>query len=152
MSEGLLRIGQVAARLGLSTRTLRYYEELGLLEPTGHTAGGARRYTELDVERVAHIRRLQQVMGFDLDRIRDFLRAEDELARLRAEYSAGPPPDRGRQIATEALTLYDRMRAQVQDKLDALAAFDAEIEEKAARAARVARGERPAPERTGRGN
>ncbi len=50
--DGLLRIGEAAERAGVSCRTLRYYEELGLLVPAGHSAGGARRYTGDDVERL----------------------------------------------------------------------------------------------------
>ncbi len=138
MTERLLPIGEVAERLGVSTRTLRYYEQVGLLTPSGRSGGGARRYTELDLERVKHIRRLQTLMGFDLDRIRVFLTAEDELARLRAEYSAGPPPEREAEIAAEALTLYGRMAEQVREKLAALEEFLMELDEKAARARRVA--------------
>jgi DNA-binding transcriptional MerR regulator len=138
MTGALFSIGDVATQLSVSTRTLRYYEEIGLLTPTGRSAGGARRYTELDVARVAHIRRLQTVMGFDLDRIRDFLNAEDELARLRAEYSAGTAPAREQQIASEAAALYDRMRGQVIDKRAALDAFLAELDEKSAKARRKA--------------
>jgi DNA-binding transcriptional MerR regulator len=138
MTDRLLRIGEVAERLGVSTRTLRYYEEVGLLTPSGRTGGGARHYTDLDLERVKHIRRLQTLMGFDLDRIRVFLTAEDELARLRAEFSAGPPPEREAEIAAEALTLYGRMAEQVREKMAALDEFLVELEEKAARARRAA--------------
>jgi len=59
----LLPIGEAATRLGVSTRTLRYYEELGLVAPSGRTQGGSRRYAEPDVERVQHVRELQQVLG-----------------------------------------------------------------------------------------
>jgi DNA-binding transcriptional MerR regulator len=138
VSEPLLRIGAVAERIGVSTRTLRYYEEVGLLTPSGRSAGGARHYTDDDLVRVKHIRRLQTLMGFDLDRIRVFLNAEDELARLRAEYSAGPPHEREVEIATEAVELYSRMAAQVREKVDALGAFLSELEDKAERARRVA--------------
>jgi DNA-binding transcriptional MerR regulator len=140
MSEPLLRIGAVAKRIGVSTRTLRYYEEVGLLTPSGRSPGGARHYTDVDLERVKHIRRLQTLMGFDLDRIRVFLNAEDELARLRAEYSAGPPPDREMAIASEAVALYSRMGDQVREKVTALEDFLAELDDKAERARRVAAG------------
>jgi MerR family transcriptional regulator, repressor of the yfmOP operon len=137
-SKPLLRIGAVAEQAGVSTRTLRYYEEFGLLTPSGRSPGGARHYTDADLERVKHIRRLQTLMGFDLDRIRVFLTAEDELARLRAEYSAGPPPERETEIAAEAVALYSRMVVEVTAKVAALQDFLAELEEKAARARRVA--------------
>jgi MerR family transcriptional regulator, repressor of the yfmOP operon len=139
MTERLLRIGEVAASLGVSTRTLRYYEELGLLCLSTRTEGGARRYTIADVERVQRIRTLQTLLGFDLDRIRDLLGAEDELAALRSEFAAGVSAERQREIAARALTLYDRMRTQVRGKIAALEEFLAELNDKAGRARRVAR-------------
>jgi DNA-binding transcriptional MerR regulator len=138
VTEPLLRIGAVAEQLGVSTRTLRYYEEVGLLTPSGRSPGGARHYTDADLQRIKHIRRLQTLMGLDLDRIRVFLTAEDELARLRAEYSAGPPPEREAEIAAEAVALYSRMAAQVKEKVAALEDFLAELDEKAERARRAA--------------
>jgi DNA-binding transcriptional MerR regulator len=137
VTKQLFSIGDVAAELKLSTRTLRYYEQIGLLHPTGHSAGGARRYTDLDVQRVAQIRRFQSLMGFDLDRIRELLEVEDALARLRAEYRAGAAPERSQEIVTEALALYDRMRDQVREKLSALEEFLDELDAKVDRAQRA---------------
>lgn len=111
-----LRIGEAAARVGVSRRTLRYYEELGLLTPSERTPGGARRYTEDDVARLAHIRELQELMGFNLDEILEVVRAEDRLATLRAEWLAGRPPQRRAEILAEALELNARLRARVQRK------------------------------------
>lgn len=111
-----LRIGKAAARVGVSRRTLRYYEELGLLTPSERTPGGARRYTEDDVARLAHIRELQELMGFNLDEILEVVRAEDRLATLRAEWLAGRPPQRRAEILAEALELNARLRARVQRK------------------------------------
>jgi MerR family transcriptional regulator, repressor of the yfmOP operon len=122
----------------VSTRTLRYYEEVGLLTPSGRSPGGARHYTDDDLLRIKHIRRLQNLMGLDLDRIRVFLTAEDELSRLRAEYSAGPPPEREAEIAAEAVKLYSRMADQVKEKVAALEEFLTELDDKAERAGRVA--------------
>jgi DNA-binding transcriptional MerR regulator len=134
MNDGLLRIGELASSLGISTRTLRYYEEVGLLTPGGRTSGGSRRYTELDRARVAHIRTLQEVMGFDLDRIRRLLAAEDGLARLRAEYHAGAAAERKREIVAEAVVFYDQMLAEIDAKRRALAEFRADISARMARA------------------
>jgi DNA-binding transcriptional MerR regulator len=111
-----LRIGEAAARVGVSCRTLRYYEELGLLSPSERTPGGARRYSEDDVARLAHIRELQELMGFNLDEILEVVRAEDRLATLRAEWLAGRPPRRRAEILTEALELNARLRSRVRQK------------------------------------
>ena len=126
-----LRIGEVAAQAGVSTRTLRYYQELGMLAP-GHTAGGTRSYSPTDVARLRRILELRDVMGFDLDRIRTIVDAEDRLAELRDEVLAGVTLERRRDVVIEAITLNDRMREQVHQKLAVLEAFLAELEAKAA--------------------
>ena len=56
VSERTLRIGQIAEQVGVSTRTLRYYEELGLLQPSSYSQGGSRRYGEHDRQRILRIR------------------------------------------------------------------------------------------------
>ncbi|MBV9665904.1 MAG: MerR family transcriptional regulator [Actinobacteria bacterium] len=123
----LLPIGAVAQRLGVSTRTLRYYEELGLVAPSGRTKGGSRRYAEADVERVQHIRELQQVLGFNLDEIAEILGAEARLAELRTEYKAGVSPKRQTTIIYEAMELNARLQQQVDDKIGVLEGFRAEL-------------------------
>ena len=66
-AEARYRIGEIADAAGVSTRTLRYYEELGLVSPSGHSPGGARRYSDADLARVLRIRELQDLVGFNLD-------------------------------------------------------------------------------------
>ncbi|HET7487421.1 MAG TPA: MerR family transcriptional regulator [Acidimicrobiales bacterium] len=147
MTGDLLPIGEVARQAGVTTRTLRYYQELGLLDPAGKSPGGSRRYSALDVERLRRILELRDVMGFDLERISAILHAEDRLAALKAEVQAGVSAERYREAVEEAIALNDGMRAQVQDKLGVLRGFLAELEEKAARyrqaAAEVEAGLRP---------
>ncbi len=129
-----LAIGTVARLLGVTPRTLRYYEELGLVTPSAHSPGGNRRYTELDVARVRRIRELQELMGFNLDEIRSILAAEDQLERLRAEYrSTSPPPRRRREMVQEALAINARLREQVADKLTRVQQFLDELDAKAER-------------------
>jgi MerR family transcriptional regulator, repressor of the yfmOP operon len=126
-------IGEVARQAGVTTRTLRYYQELGLLDPAGTSPGGNRRYSDADVSRLRRIIELRNVMGFDLDRIGDVLRAEDRLAELREEVQTGVSQDRRREILAEAIELNAGLRHQVREKLAVLEAFLAELEEKAAR-------------------
>jgi len=123
----LLPIGEVAQRLGVSTRTLRYYEELGLVAPSGRTKGGSRRYAEQDVERVQHIRELQQVLGFNLDEIRDIVGAQDRLAELRTEYRRGVSAKRQATIIHEAMDINARLQRRVDDKIGVLEGFRAEL-------------------------
>jgi DNA-binding transcriptional MerR regulator len=79
-------IEQVATRTGLTKRTLRYYEEVGLLSPTDRTEGNYRRYTEADVQRLTRIKELRNLLGFSLTEIRELLQAEDEHEQIRAAY------------------------------------------------------------------
>ena len=127
---GALRIGQAAARVGVSSRTLRYYEELGLLTPSGRTPGGARRYTEDDIDRLEHIRELQELMGFNLDEILEVVRIEDRLASLRAEWRSGRPPGRRAEILAEALEHNARLRARVDAKIGRLGDFKGALDAK----------------------
>ncbi|URN18266.1 MULTISPECIES: MerR family transcriptional regulator [Streptomyces] len=73
-----LQIGEVAARTGLSLRTIRHYEETGLVAPSARSRGGFRLYTEQDVVRLMVVRRVKP-LGFTLDRMRDLLDAVDRL-------------------------------------------------------------------------
>ena len=132
-TPSLLPIGEVAQRLGVSTRTLRYYEELGLVAPTGRTKGGSRRYAEPDVERVQHVRELQQVLGFNLDEISEIVGAEDRLAELRTEYRAGVSPKRQATILHEAMAINARLQRRVADKIGVLEGFRAELRATASR-------------------
>lgn len=67
-----LKVGQLAKRTGISVRTLHYYDELGLLPPSGRTAAGYRLYTSGDIARLQQIRSLQY-LGFSLAEVRDYL-------------------------------------------------------------------------------
>lgn len=73
-----MQIGEVAARTELSLRTIRHYEETGLVTPSARSQGGFRLYTETDVTRLMVIRRMKP-LGFSLDQMRDLLDATDRL-------------------------------------------------------------------------
>jgi len=82
-----MQIGQVAERTGLSIRTLRHYDEVGLVTPSARTAGGFRLYTEDDVERLRTIRRMKP-LGFTLDEMRQLLTSLAVLADPAADAEA----------------------------------------------------------------
>ncbi|MER5948202.1 MerR family transcriptional regulator [Streptomyces sp. NPDC001904] len=97
MSGEHMQIGEVAARTELSLRTIRHYEETGLVIPSARSQGGFRLYTEADVARLMVIRRMKP-LGFTLDEMRDLLTATDRL-------------DGGDRLpATEHEQLLDRVR------------------------------------------
>src|SRR6266700_6386298 len=84
--RNLFTIEQVAARTGLTKRTLRYYEEVGLLPPTDRTEGNYRRYSEEDIQRLERIKNLRDLMGFSLADIRELLEADDERGQIKVAY------------------------------------------------------------------
>jgi MerR family transcriptional regulator, copper efflux regulator len=77
------QIGAVAERVGLSLRTVRYYEEMGLISPEMRTDGGFRLYTEENVERLLTIKQMKP-LGFSLQEMRELLDARDLLRSLDA--------------------------------------------------------------------
>jgi MerR family transcriptional regulator, repressor of the yfmOP operon len=85
-SYNLFTIEQVSARTGMTKRTLRYYEEVGLLPPTGRTEGNYRRYNEEDIQRLERIKRLRDLLGFSLADIRELLNADDERGQIKVAY------------------------------------------------------------------
>ena len=84
--QSLYTIEQVATRTGFTKRTLRYYEEVGLLLPTDRTEGNYRRYSEADVERLERIKNLRDLLGFSLADIREIMEAEDDRGQIRVAY------------------------------------------------------------------
>lgn len=78
MADGHVQIGEVAARTGLSLRTIRYYEEVGLVAPSARSAGGFRLYSDDDVERLQIIKRMKP-LDFSLDDMAALLRVVDAL-------------------------------------------------------------------------
>jgi DNA-binding transcriptional MerR regulator len=131
--EAQLRIGEAAERAGVSSRTLRYYEELELLVPAGHSAGGARRYTADDIARLLRIKELQELLGFDLGEIRTILGGEDQLADLRSEYNSGATLERRKAILSEASEINERLKVTVRTKQQRLDEMMQELDERTKR-------------------
>ncbi len=73
-----MQIGEVAEQTGLSLRTIRYYEEVGLVTPSARTTGGFRLYSETDVARLRLIRRMKP-LDFSLEEMKDVLGVLDQL-------------------------------------------------------------------------
>ena len=133
VAEAGIRISDAATRVGVSARTLRYYEELGLLTPSLYTAGGERRYTLDDLAHLQRILELREVLGMNLDEIREFLSLETRLDELRASYRAAKGATtkkaRAEQKATlqEALVLNESLAEQISAKLARMDGFRAKL-------------------------
>ncbi len=124
----LLRIQEVAATLGLTARTIRYYEELGLLTPAARSDGDYRLYDEDDVERLQFIKDLRDEAGFSLAEISQMLEDEAARARNRARFRTTSDAAERRAIVDDALARVERQIASLQGKADRLAAMIADAE------------------------
>lgn len=99
-----MRISHVAREVGTTTRTIRYYEEIGLLAAAGERELGKHRaYTQEDVERVNDIVRLRNLLGLSLEQLTQLLAAEDARAEIRREYHQSEDPEERRRLLQEAL-------------------------------------------------
>ncbi len=125
----ILRIGDVAQLTGTTPRTIRYYEEIGLLPATGSRARGAHRtYAESDVERLQELLRLKDLLGVSLDELRELVAAEDARASLRKEWHSGvEDPVRRRQILEEAVVHIERQLGLVRRRRDEIAELEGEL-------------------------
>lgn len=79
---GMMHIGEMAEQTGLSLRTIRHYDEVGLLKPSGRTEGGFRLYTAENLDRLLLIRRMKP-LGYTLDEMAELLAALDARAEGR---------------------------------------------------------------------
>lgn len=127
--QRLLRIGEVAEVTGTTPRTIRYYEEIGLLPAADARQPGSHRlYGPDDVERLIEVVRLKDLLGLTLDELRELMAAEDARASLRNEWHGGAPrPARRREIVDEAVGLIDRQLTLVRRRRDEIAALEDEL-------------------------
>jgi DNA-binding transcriptional MerR regulator len=108
----LMQIGDVAARVGLSLRTIRYYDEMGLVVPSERSAGGFRLYSESDVERLALIKTIRP-LDFPLEQVRELLATIDAMHADDGEQ----PEDTARLLGRLAM-----FRAAADSRIEALRA------------------------------
>ncbi len=129
ISKGELRIGDVAKLAGTTPRTIRYYEEIGLLPASSARERGAHRtYAEEDVERLADLLRLKDLLGLSLEELKALVEAEDARASLRREWETGvEDPVRRRQILDESLGHIGRQLDLVRRRRDEIASLESEL-------------------------
>jgi DNA-binding transcriptional MerR regulator len=124
-----LRIGDVAKLAGTTPRTIRYYEEIGLLAGApARPSGGHRLYTPAEVERLREVIRLKELLGVTLDELKDLLTAEEARAAVRAQLRRDDVhPERRRELLTEALGHIDRQLELVEHRASELAKLRREL-------------------------
>jgi DNA-binding transcriptional MerR regulator len=128
-TETPLRIGDVAKLAGTTPRTIRYYEELGLLAGAPERpSGGHRLYTQAEVERLREVIRLKELLGVTLDELKDLLTAEEARAAVRAQLRRDDVhPERRRELLNEALGHLDRQLELVEHRASELSKLRHEL-------------------------
>ena len=132
-AAGLLRIQEVAAQIGSTTRSIRYWEEQGLLTPAARSEGDYRLYDATDIERLRFIKALRDDAGFSLAEIARLL--EDEAARERdhVAYHATTDPIERLRILKDRAARFEHQIGMLRTKIDRLQAMVDETEARRAR-------------------
>src|SRR3954470_23767817 len=113
----LLRIQEVAAEVGLTTRSIRYYEEIGLLAPAARSEGAYRLYDADDVARLQFIKGLRDDAGFSLAEIGQLLEDETARAANRARFRESRSPRERRAVLLDGIARIDRQVATLRGKI-----------------------------------
>ena len=147
---GQLRIGDVARLVGTTPRTIRYYEEIGLLpEAPARPSGRHRLYSEAEVERLREVMRLKDLLGVSLEELKALLTAEEARAEVRAQLRREDvDPKRRRELLAEALGHIDRQLELVRRRAAELGKLQEELCETRKRVRRKIRGLDAASEAT----
>ena len=129
--ERSYRIGEAAALAGVTTRTIRYYEELGLLGTTASRSKGAHRlYTDADLARLRELIRLRELLGLSLEELVGLTEAEEARAALRDQWEESAS-DRDRLRIVDAARQHIELQlALVQGRQQKLSEFADELAEK----------------------
>jgi DNA-binding transcriptional MerR regulator len=127
------RIEEVAARTGFTKRTLRYYEEIGLITPAGRSEGNYRLYSEADVARLQRIKRLKDVLGIPLSSIKRLAEVEETLDVLGTELLGPLDPQQRRTRLLQAYAELEQQLRTIDERLATLTHMRAELADRLAR-------------------
>jgi DNA-binding transcriptional MerR regulator len=152
ITERLLRIHEAAELVGLTTRTIRYYEEVGLLEPAARSECAYRLYDEDDLERLRYIKAMRDDAGFSLGEIGTLLEDERARSRSRERYLATTDLTERRHILEASAERLDRQATTLRAKRDRLGAMIADVEDRRRRVARRLAELEPLPPAEGTGS
>ena len=133
VASHFLRIQEVASELGLTTRSIRYYEELGLLSPAARSDGSYRLYDASDVERLRFIKGLRDDAGFSLAEIAQLLEGEAARERGHAAFHATADPAERKRILCERISSFDSQIQTLERKIGRLQTMVDETESRRAR-------------------
>ena len=126
-TDRALRIGEVAERTGLTPRTIRYYEEIGLLPSAERRKGEHRLYDETDVERLQELKRLRDLLNLSLDELKQLVEAEEARAAIRKQYRATDDEAERSKLLDEALPHVETQLELVRRRKEELGRLETEL-------------------------
>jgi MerR family transcriptional regulator, repressor of the yfmOP operon len=136
VSDKPLRIGEVAERAGTTVRTVRYYEEVGLLPGSEDRSHGQHRsYSEADVERLREILQLRDLLNLSLEQLRGLVEAEEARAAIRERYRTATEAAEREDLLVAAAGHLDRQLELIRDRRAALGELEELLAERRARVA-----------------
>jgi DNA-binding transcriptional MerR regulator len=148
MTDKPLRIGEVAERAETTVRTVRYYEEVGLLPGSADRAHGEHRsYSEADVERLREILQLKELLNLSLEQLRGLVEAEEARAAIREQYRSATEAAERERLLVAAAGHLDRQLALIRNRRAALGELEERLAERRERVAERLAELRPSPAR-----
>jgi len=127
------RMEEVVRRTSLTPRAIRYYEEMGLLSPSGRTAGGFRLFTEAEIALLLRIKELQTLLGISLAEIKETLHADAVRAEIREAYQQATDPATRLGLLDQAMALAQSQMRIVDERTARLAKLQNELQERLGR-------------------
>ncbi len=133
-AERTMRIGEVAELTGTTPRTIRYYEEIGLLSGgTEREIGKHRCYSHADVDRIKEIVRLKDLLGLSLEQLSQLLEAETARADIRREFQETDDPERQRELLLKSQGHIANQLGLVRGRIAELTRLETDLSERAQR-------------------
>jgi MerR family transcriptional regulator, repressor of the yfmOP operon len=126
MEKPFMQIGEIAERTGLTQRTLRFYEERGLLQPATRLDGGFRLYTEDDLRRVERIARFRNILKLSIPETKRMIEAEEAITEIGQQARQESDIEAKRQQLLQAVELLEREERLLNEKVEQLQVLGAE--------------------------
>jgi MerR family transcriptional regulator, repressor of the yfmOP operon len=126
----VIRIGEVAERVGITPRTIRYYEEIGLLPGDERPKGTHRLYDDADVERLIELKRLRDLLNLSLEELKELVEAEEARAALRRRFESTDSESERLDIVEAAQPLVERQLELVRRRKHELEKLEVELVDK----------------------
>jgi MerR family transcriptional regulator, repressor of the yfmOP operon len=126
----MIRIGEVAERTGVTPRTIRSYEEIGLLAAPERRKGEHRLYDQTDVERLQELTRLRDLLNLSLEELKQLLEAEEARATIRRRFVATESPSERLRLLDAALPHVDTQLELVRRRKRELERLESELADK----------------------